>query len=62
MGKKIILNTCITIMLFISFIMFLFSFEARNWVNVSIAAIAFVVFMAIKIMYVKNVHRELKGK
>ncbi|MCO4292876.1 DUF6358 family protein [Solitalea sp. MAHUQ-68] len=62
MGKKIILNTCITIMLFISFIMLLYSFEARNWTNVGIAVVAFIVFLAIKVMYVRNVHKELKGK
>ncbi|UKJ07627.1 DUF6358 family protein [Solitalea lacus] len=62
MGKKVLLNTCITIMLFISFIMLLYTFEARNWIHVSISAIAFLAFLAIKVMYVRNVHQELKRK
>ncbi|AFD08566.1 DUF6358 family protein [Solitalea canadensis] len=62
MGKKILLNTFITIMLFVSFLTMIFAFEAKNWLNVGGAAIVFIGLMIIKIMYMRNVHREFKRK
>ncbi|SMO55965.1 DUF6358 family protein [Solitalea koreensis] len=58
--KKLLLNTGLNILLFVSLISILYAIQEKNLLKITMVSAAFFLFLAIKLAYVKKVKEAMK--